>query len=189
MCLQNDAQQQQSTDTIYDRITSTIVSSLSGALITKETPVITDDKQVVRETWARVCFEVRSTLKFWYSGAIVEYLIEKYGKGRFTPRSSQGKLDNIFFMHFAEGSFLPPLVLRTVFQTVTDKSPYLIRSFTNAILQKVSTAYLNQIIKDNFDLVDLYLQKDGGRAYLAGGKEPTGGDFMVRRVPEAIKRC
>lgn len=123
-----------------------------------------------------------------HSGAIVEYLIEKYGKGRFTPRSSQGKLDNIFFMHFAEGSFLPPLVLRTVFQTVTDKSPYLIRSFTNAILQKVSTAYLNQIIKDNFDLVDLYLQKDGGRAYLAGGKEPTGGDFMVREATGVVKR-
>jgi hypothetical protein len=41
-----------------------------------------------------------------YSGAIVEYLIKKYGNGRFTVPDDQTEkqLDDRYFAHFAEGA-------------------------------------------------------------------------------------
>lgn len=121
------------------------------------------------------------------SGAIVDYLVEKYGKGKFTPRSRQAQLDNTFFMHYAEGSFMPPLVLKVVFNTILEKSPFLVRPFTSMVTSQIGGSFIDPALASNFALVDEYLRKDGGRRFLAGGSEPTGGDFMVswRGQPEA----
>lgn len=152
----------QADNTVYSKVANAVTSSLSGALISQDTAEISDDGTTVRET-----------------GAIVEYLIEKYGKGRLTPQGAQAKLDNTFFLHFAEGSFLPPLVLRTVFRTIRDKSPFFVRPFTSIVTDKISSAFIDSAIRYNFGLVDMCLQRDGGRQFLAGGPEPTGGDFMM----------
>ncbi|KAK0530615.1 hypothetical protein OC835_003956 [Tilletia horrida] len=50
-------------------------------------PVIEDDGKVIAE-----------------SGAIVEYLIKKYGDGKFVPANADRQLDDIHWSHFAEGS-------------------------------------------------------------------------------------
>jgi glutathione S-transferase len=60
-----------------------------------KSPVITDDGVTVAE-----------------SGAIVEYLLDKYGKGRMRP--AQGTPDHVAYvqwMHYAEGSAMTPLLL------------------------------------------------------------------------------
>lgn len=114
-----------------------------------------------------------------HSGAIVEYLIDKYGKGRFTPLTPSSKLDNTFFMHYAEGSFMPPLVLKQVFQTIYEKSPFFVRPFTSIVTNQICKSFIDPANFNNFMLVDGYLNKDGGRQFLAGGRDPTGGDFMV----------
>src|SRR5690349_8602919 len=45
------------------------------------------------------------------SGAILEYLVETYGEGRFIPpRGTQAALDYRYFMHYAEGSLTPFLL-------------------------------------------------------------------------------
>lgn len=60
-----------------------------------KSPVITDDGQVVAE-----------------SGAIVEYLIERYGDGRFAPpRETPDHVAYLHWLHFAEGSAMLPLML------------------------------------------------------------------------------
>ena len=47
------------------------------------------------------------------SGAIVEYLVRKYGKGRFAPAMGTADYDRyIQFLHYAEGSAMLPLMLR-----------------------------------------------------------------------------
>ena len=46
------------------------------------------------------------------SGAIVEYLIDTYGKGRFKPaRNSEDHWSYIEWLHYAEGSAMLPLLL------------------------------------------------------------------------------
>ena len=47
------------------------------------------------------------------SGAIIEYLVRKYGNGRFAPAVGTADYDRyIQFLHYAEGSAMLPLMLR-----------------------------------------------------------------------------
>lgn len=60
-----------------------------------KSPVITDGDVVVAE-----------------SGAIIEYLVRKYGKGRLQPApDSPAAIKYLQWMHFAEGSAMLPLLL------------------------------------------------------------------------------
>lgn len=47
------------------------------------------------------------------SGAIVQYVAERYGKGRFLPQpGTQDALRHLQFMHFAEGSMMTPILMQ-----------------------------------------------------------------------------
>jgi glutathione S-transferase len=61
-----------------------------------KSPVITDDGVTVAE-----------------SGAIVEYLVDKYGGGRLIPPAgTPERLRYTYWLHYAEGSAMPPLLLK-----------------------------------------------------------------------------
>ena len=60
-----------------------------------KSPVIEDGDMIVAET-----------------GAIIVYLLDKYGEGRFRPKEgTQDYIDYVHFLHFAEGSAMLPLLL------------------------------------------------------------------------------
>jgi glutathione S-transferase len=60
-----------------------------------KSPVIEDDGRVIAE-----------------SGAIVDYLIETYGKGKFRPAQGSAEYwDYVQWLHFAEGSAMLPLLM------------------------------------------------------------------------------
>src|ERR1700750_655979 len=67
-----------------------------------KSPVITDDGLTLAE-----------------SGAILEYLVDRYGGGALVPapRTPQ-RLRYTYWMHFAEGTAMPPLVMKLVFNRV-----------------------------------------------------------------------
>jgi glutathione S-transferase len=61
-----------------------------------KSPVIEDEGRVVAE-----------------SGAIIDYILRKYGKGRLQPAPSQPDYDDyVHWMHYAEGSGMPALIIR-----------------------------------------------------------------------------
>ncbi len=58
------------------------------------------------------------------SGAILEYLVETYGKGRFVPAAgSEEKLHYTYFLHYAEGSLMPLLFTKLVFNNLPSAYP------------------------------------------------------------------
>lgn len=116
-----------------------------------------------------------------HSGVIVEYLIEKYGNGRFvTPTGDKQKqLDDRYFQHFAEGSMMPYLVMKLLFMGMQARSPFFIRPIATLLSNGVDSAFIGPNIKSCMQLVSDTLTKDGGRQWLAGGSEPTGADFMM----------
>src|ERR1700759_208348 len=62
-------------------------------------PVITDNGNTVAE-----------------SGAIVEYLVGTYGNGRFIPpANTPDRLCYTYWLHYAEGSAMPPLLMKLLF--------------------------------------------------------------------------
>src|SRR6202050_4867715 len=78
-----------------------------------KSPVITDGDLTVAE-----------------SGAIVEYLGGKYGGGRLIPSAgSPERLRYTYWLHYAEGSAMPPLLLKLVFDRVANgPAPWAIRA-------------------------------------------------------------
>ena len=61
-----------------------------------KSPVLEDDGQVVNE-----------------SGAIIEYVVRKYGKGRLAPKEgTPAAVEYLQLMHYAEGSAMLPIMLK-----------------------------------------------------------------------------
>jgi len=116
------------------------------------------------------------------SGAIVEYLISKYGNGKAQPPES-GKVDNIFFTHYCEGSLMPVLVNRLIFTLIPENSPWLLRPLLRFIFGKVQTGFIVPRMKMHAQFIEEHLSKCGD--WFAGGSEPTSADFMMSFSLEA----
>ncbi|KAG8689440.1 hypothetical protein FRC11_002563, partial [Ceratobasidium sp. 423] len=111
------------------------------------------------------------------SGAIVEYLITKYGNGRFTP-SEAGWASNLYYTHYAEGTLMPYLVNIIIFSMTLGRAPLLVRP----ILRMAFNALISQMIvprlKLNSQMIEDHLAKNPGR-FFAGGDNLTSADFQM----------
>jgi glutathione S-transferase len=104
-----------------------------------KSPVIEDDGQVLAE-----------------SGAIVEYLAERYGEGRLVPApGTPERLRYRYWMHFAEGSAQPPLLLKLLFDRL-DKGPmpFFVRPVARAIAGRAKGTYIQPNIDRNLDFME-----------------------------------
>lgn len=116
-----------------------------------KSPVIEDDGQVLAE-----------------SGAIVEYLAERYGDGRLVPPAgTPERLRYRYWMHFAEGTAQPPLLLKLLFDRVeTGPMPFFVRPVARAIAQRAKGTYIQPNIDRNLDFMESELRD---RDWFAGG--------------------
>lgn len=107
-----------------------------------KSPVITDGDLVVAE-----------------SGAIIEYLAHNYGKDTMLPEAGgQAWLDYTYWLHYAEGSLMPPLVLRLVFEKVkTSPMPFFIKPVAKGISDKTNEIFIGPMIKTHLDFVENHL--------------------------------
>jgi glutathione S-transferase len=130
-----------------------------------KSPVITDASLTIAET-----------------GAIVEYIVDLYGQGRLIPAPATPELLRYrYWLHFAEGSAMPPLVMSLIFGEVPKRAPVLIRSIANMISKTVQNGYLDPMIDAQLDLMESELSQS---AYFAGA-EFTAADVMMSFPVEA----
>ncbi|WP_322028816.1 glutathione S-transferase [Paraburkholderia sp. J76] len=120
-----------------------------------KSPVIVDDGQTVAE-----------------SGAIIEYLLQKYGAGRLAPApGSQEWLSFRYWMHYAEGSAMPPLLLNLVALRIASAPvPFFVKPVTRKISQTLQTSFIDPQLKTHFDFINNELSKTGwfvGNAFSA----------------------
>lgn len=117
-----------------------------------KSPVITDGKVTVAE-----------------SGAIVEYLLDTYGQGRLRPPA--GTADGrqfTYWLHFAEGSAMPPLLMKLVFDKVrTAPVPFFIRPVLKGVADKVTKSFIAPNLARQFDFMEAELVK---RPWFAGAQ-------------------
>jgi glutathione S-transferase len=115
-----------------------------------KSPVIEDAGQVLAE-----------------SGAIVEYLAERYGDARLVPPAgSAERLRYRYWMHFAEGTAQPPLLLKLLFDRVeTAPMPFFVRPVARAIARRAKATYIQPNIDRNLDFMEGELT---GRDWFAG---------------------
>ena len=131
-----------------------------------KSPVITDGEATVAE-----------------SGAIIEYLLERYGNGRFIPAASTAdKLRFTYFLHYAEGSAMTPLLLKLVFDRIeTSPMPFFVKPIARGIAQKVKSTYVMPQIKQHLD----YMEAELGKSEWFAGDAFSAADIQVSFVLEA----
>ncbi len=130
-----------------------------------KSPVITDGANTVAET-----------------GAIVTYILDTYGNGRLVPPAGTPEaLRYTYWLHFAEGTAMPPLVMTLLFGEIPKRTPALVRPIARMIGKTVQQSYLGPQIEAQLDLMEAEL---GRSAYFAG-PELTGADIMMSFPVEA----
>src|SRR5688572_30673806 len=78
------------------------------------------------------------------SGAILEYLVERHGKGRLAPApGTPERVRYTYWMHYAEGSMMPPLLMKLVFDQIAKaKMPFMVRPVARAIADRVRRSFV-----------------------------------------------
>ncbi len=117
-----------------------------------KSPVITDDGQTIAE-----------------SGAIIEYLLERYGNGRLEPAAgTPERLKYRYWLHFAEGSAMSPLLLKLIFERIkVTPMPFFAKPVARGISNKVLAAMVDPNLVRQLDFMEAEL---GKTAWFAGNE-------------------
>ncbi len=125
-----------------------------------KSPVVVDGADVIAE-----------------SGAIIEYLADQYGDGKFVPsKGSQDYLKCRYYMHYGEGSLMPLLLLRLIFNRIrTAPVPFFIKPITKKIVGQVEGTFIAPNLARHVAFLDGELAKSPWFA----GKDLTIADIQM----------
>ena len=116
------------------------------------------------------------------TGAIVEYVIETYGQGRLIPAAgTPERLRWTYWLHYAEGSAMTPLLLKLVFMALPTRAPGLLKGLVKSIAAKAQSGFVDPQLKMHVDYWDAELAKS---AWFAG-PDFTAADIMMSFPLEA----
>ncbi|KJH81480.1 glutathione S-transferase [Pseudomonas sp. KSR10] len=119
------------------------------------------------------------------SAAIIEYLVDRYGDGRLTPPiGSSEYLRFRYWMHYAEGSAMPPLLLKLVFDRIGNgPMPFFIRPVARAIAKGANKAFIGPQLKLHLD----YMEKELEKSQWFAGDEFSAADIQMSFPLEAAQ--
>jgi len=102
------------------------------------------------------------------SGAILDYLAREYGSHFLPEVNTQAYRDCQYWLHFAEGSLMPMLLIKLMFDKVkTAPVPFILKPVTKGIADKAMAAYAGPNIKRMLTYIDDYLND---KQYFADSK-------------------
>lgn len=98
-----------------------------------KSPVVTDDGDTIAE-----------------SGAIIEYIVGKHGDGRLIPPpDTPERLRYTYWLHYAEGSAMPPLLMKLLFSLMPRRAPALLRPLVGQIARQALTTLVDPQLKQH----------------------------------------
>ena len=156
----------------YQRDAKTMLAppELSAVHPLGKSPVLTDGSLMLAE-----------------SGAIVEYLVEMYGNAEscavLSPAHGTPEyLRYRYWLHYAEGSIMPPLLLKLVFDKIEKSSmPFFIKPIAKAITGKAKSSFVMPRINMHLD----YLEAELGKSAWFVGDAFTAADVQLSFPIEA----
>jgi glutathione S-transferase len=152
----------------YERDAATMLApaSLRAVHPLGKSPVITDGDVTMAE-----------------SGAIIEYLADRYGAGRLAPApGAPERLRYTYWLHYAEGSAMPPMLMSLVFNRLrTAPAPFFVRPVARGIADKVMTSFVSPQIKLHLD----YMEGELGKSRWFAGDEFSAADVQMSFPLEA----
>jgi glutathione S-transferase len=101
------------------------------------------------------------------SGAIIEYLVDKYGGGRLIPAAgSPERLRYTYWLHFAEGSAMTPLLFTLVFSRIAaNPAPWPVSAIARRIAATVTKSFIAPNLTRQLDYIEAEL---GSQPWFAG---------------------
>jgi glutathione S-transferase len=152
----------------YERDAETMLApaSLRAVHPLGKSPVITDRAVTLAE-----------------SGAIVEYLAANYGDGRLVPPAgTPERLRYTYWLHYAEGSAMPPLLMSLIFSRVRNApAPFFVRPIARGIADKVMSSFVAPQIKLHLD----YMEGELGKTTWFAGNDFSAADVQMSFPLEA----
>jgi glutathione S-transferase len=150
-----------------DPVTNLAPDSLKAVHALGKAPVLVDNEVVVPE-----------------SGAIIEYLAKTYAADSLLPASNpEDESQYAYWMHFSEGTLMPPMVMRLVMERVkSSPKPFFARGIANGIANKVLSNFVSPNISRNLSYINEYLS---GKTWFAGS-HMTGADIQMSFPLEAV---
>ena len=118
------------------------------------------------------------------SGAIVEYLVERYGRGALVPPpGTPERLRYTYWLHFAEGTAMPPLVMKLVFNRIERaKMPFFAKPIARGIARKVKDGFIDP----NLARIVAHIEAELGRGEWFAGGQFTAADIQMSFPVEAM---
>ncbi|MBQ0942161.1 glutathione S-transferase [Ideonella sp. 4Y16] len=122
------------------------------------------------------------------SGAIIEYLLDTHGQGRLRPAPGTPEQRRFsYWLHFAEGSAMPPLLMKLVFARVRSAPmPFFVKPVARAIADKVLTSFVEPNLRAQLDFMETELS---GRDWFAGDTFSAADIQMSFPVEAAAQRA
>ncbi|WP_288406738.1 glutathione S-transferase [uncultured Pseudomonas sp.] len=137
------------------------------------------------------------------SGAIVDYLARRYGPQLLPAQDSPEFVRYTYWLHYAEGSAMTPLLLKLVFDRIASSPmPFFARPIAKGIAAKATASFIQPqldlhldylesqlaasgwFVGDSFTAADIQLsfplEAAASRAGLDNGKRPKLVDFLKR---------
>jgi len=152
----------------YERDAQTMLApaSLRAVHPLGKSPVITDGDQTIAE-----------------SGAIIEYLAGRYGGGRLVPPAGTPEHQRyVYWMHYAEGSAMPQLLLKLVFDRIeTAPMPFFVKPIARQIAGRAKSSFIEPQIKLHLG----YMEQELGKTTWFAGNEFTAADVQMSFPLEA----
>jgi len=149
-----------------DKITILAPKELKNIHALGKSPVITDGDVTVAE-----------------SGAIIEYLVQTYGNDLYPQPGSAQHRDYTYWMHYAEGSLMPQMLIKLIFDKVKNSPmPFFVKPIARMIANKVLDSYAGPNIKTNLAFIENHLSQ---QEWFCGDKL-TGADIQMSFPLEAM---
>lgn len=152
----------------YDRDPQTMLApaSLRQVHSLGKSPVISDGNLTLAE-----------------SGAIIEYLVDRYGTGRLVPPSgTPERLRYTYWLHYAEGSAMPPLLLKLVFDRLEQSPmPFFARPIAQRLVDRVNQSFIQPQLTLHLD----YLESELVNSSWFAGDKFTAADIQMSFPLEA----
>lgn len=117
------------------------------------------------------------------SGAILETLVEEHpDSGLGIAPGQPGRSDYLYWLHYAEGSLMPLMVMTVVFRKIPEgKMPFFIRPIARLISQKTIETFLRPQVKTHLKTMNTWLSE---HSWLAGDRM-TAADIQMSFPLEA----
>ncbi len=106
-------------------------------------PILVDDGDVIVE-----------------SAVILDYLQQRYDQQQqFRPQDLKDQRQYYYWMHYAEGSLMPLLVMTLVMNNVSKHVPWIVRPVAEKITDGVKAGFVRPRVKEHILYLEQYLSK------------------------------